>query len=396
MIAHHLGMLRQGQGVHPAAEFGIVPKPGHFIEFFARAPHLTRQEPPGPAQFHSKPWATDPQPVPQEIGQFVKDLGQVGLGHDVADTLPDRRPQSVRQSALAVSGGTRYWLSRPWQMPLSDRPLGPMGETQCRNLFSHPNRPRLMLHLERYGPEDGRPLLIAHGLFGSARNWGVLAKRLSATRPVVAVDMRNHGDSPRHATQSYGDMAQDLAEVVEHIGGPANVLGHSMGGKAAMVLALARPDLVARLIVADIAPVAYAHSQTHLIDAMRALDLNDVTRRGEADARLADVVEEATVRAFLLQSLDLKTRPATWRLNLDTLAREMPQIVGWPDPSGVFAAPTLFLSGGESDYVTRAHRPVVRALFPKARFAKIPGAGHWLHAEKPREFEAAVEVFLSA
>ncbi|WP_099826846.1 alpha/beta fold hydrolase [Oceaniglobus indicus] len=244
-------------------------------------------------------------------------------------------------------------------------------------------------------PSDLPPLLIAHGLFGSARNWSVIAKRLSDARQVVCVDMRNHGDSFHSDTHGYAEMAGDLAEVLTTLPRPADVLGHSMGGKAAMVLALRHPDAVRRLIVADIAPVAYSHTQMHLIEAMRALPAGDFSRRGEADAALAQSVEDPGVRAFLLQSLDLTH--GRWRLNLDTLAREMPRILGWPsDVEGTFANPALFLSGGKSDYVLPEHRPAIRGLFPKARFARLPDAGHWLHAEKPRDFEASVRAFLTA
>ena len=235
------------------------------------------------------------------------------------------------------------------------------------------------------------PILIAHGLFGSARNWGVIAKRLSETRRVVTVDMRNHGESPWTDSHGYPDLAHDLAEVIAAIGGPADVLGHSMGGKAAMVLALTHPDSVRRLIVADIAPVAYGHTQAHLVDAMRAVDLSAVTTRGDADRQLAAHVEAEGVRAFLLQSLDVKGR--RWRLNLDTLERDMPLILGWPGVAGQFDGPALFLTGALSDYVRPEHRPAIKALFPQAKFAKIPGAGHWLHADRPRAFEAAIAAF---
>lgn len=239
------------------------------------------------------------------------------------------------------------------------------------------------------------PLLIVHGLFGSARNWGVIARRMAADRDVYAVDMRNHGESPQQAHHGYPEMAADLAEVIRSFGGRFDVMGHSMGGKAAMVLALSTPELVDRLIVADIAPVAYSHDNTHHIAAMRALDLTGLTARSEADKRLASSVDEASLRAFFLQSLDLKSDPPRWRLNLDVLEAEMPKIVGWPEVSGQFDGPTLFLTGSESAYVLPEYRPAIKALFPNARFAKIPGTGHWLHAEKPREFEQTLRVFLT-
>jgi pimeloyl-ACP methyl ester carboxylesterase len=249
-----------------------------------------------------------------------------------------------------------------------------------------------MLHTIRHGtPTDRPPLLIAHGLFGSARNWGAVAKRLSADREVVAVDMRNHGASPWDPDHSYEALAADLAQVIGN--GTHDVLGHSMGGKAAMVLALTRPGAVRRLVVADIAPVAYGHSQSHLIDALRAVDLSRVSRRSEAAAQLGAIPDDGT-RAFLLQSLDAGA--GRWTLNLDALEAEMPKIMGFPDLPGSSDVPALFLTGGASDYVRPEHRAPIRALFPAARFASIPGAGHWLHAEMPREFEAAVRVFLDA
>jgi pimeloyl-ACP methyl ester carboxylesterase len=246
-----------------------------------------------------------------------------------------------------------------------------------------------MLNTVTYDGPGDVPLLIAHGLFGSARNWGVIAKRLSATRPVIVVDMRNHGASDWFDSHSYADLAGDLAEVIT---GPTDVLGHSMGGKAAMVLALQNPGLVNRLIVADIAPVTYSHSQNGPIAAMRQVDLATITNRNDAKEQLGPL--EPGVADFLLQSLDMKDRQ--WRLNLDVLAAEMDNIIGFPQITGQFDKPTLFLSGGTSDYVQRDQRPQIKSLFPVAKFAKIPGAGHWLHAEKPREFEAAVSAFLAA
>ncbi len=242
-------------------------------------------------------------------------------------------------------------------------------------------------------PTDRLPLLIVHGLYGSARNWGLVAKKLSKDRQVFAVDNRNHGESPRGNSHTYHDLAGDLAQVLDHIG-PADVMGHSMGGKASMVLATQRPELVNRLIVADIAPVAYSHSQLPFIHAMRAVDLDRVEKRSEALEMLeAAGVDDPTLRSFFTQSLDLKSK--TWRLNLDVLEAEMPKIMGFPeDVTGVFDAATLFLSGGNSDYVLPAHRPKIREMFPKAAFVKISGTGHWLHAEKPTEFIATVDAWM--
>ncbi len=243
-------------------------------------------------------------------------------------------------------------------------------------------------------PTERLPLLIAHGLYGSARNWGVVAKRLSTDRQVVAVDMRNHGENPWEATHSYYDMAADLAEVIEDIGSPVDLLGHSMGGKASMVLAAKQPELIRRLVIADIAPVTYGHSQIRYVTAMQATDLAGVTRRSDADIRLAETVDDPALRSFFLQSLDLKSDPPKWRLNLEVLGQSMAEIMGFPEVDGTFDSPTLMLSGADSDYVSSDHRPRIKTLFPNAKFAKIPGAGHWLHAEKPREFVAAIAAFL--
>lgn len=253
-----------------------------------------------------------------------------------------------------------------------------------------------MLNLIEYGTDTAAPpLVIAHGLYGSGRNWGVIAKRLSDRGRVVTPDMRNHGLSPRADSHSYADLAADLAEVISQIGAPVDLCGHSMGGKAAMALALTQPSLIRRLIVADIAPVAYGHTQAMFIDAMRAVDLNTVSRRSDAESQLAAAGVERALQSFFTQSLDVPNK--RWRLNLDALEAEMPKIIGWPDDlTGSFDGPTLFLMGGASDYVQRDHRAPIKTLFPNARFAKLPNAGHWLHAEKPREFEAALRVFLDA
>ena len=253
-----------------------------------------------------------------------------------------------------------------------------------------------MLHALRHGSATDRPpVLIAHGLFGSARNWGAIARALAADRAVIAVDMRNHGQSGWSDRHSYADLAADLAEVAAAEGTAVDVVGHSMGGKAAMRLALDHPGLVRRLAVIDIAPVAYGHTQQGLIDAMRALDLTRLRARSEADRRLSAHVDDPGVRAFLLQSLDLRADPPGWQLNLDALEANMAEILGW-DGAGQFDGPTLFLSGGASDYVGPDHRPAIRAHFPAARLAKIPGAGHWLHADRPAATAETLRAFLDA
>ena len=249
-----------------------------------------------------------------------------------------------------------------------------------------------MLNTHTYGTPGGTPVLIVHGLFGSGRNWGVIARRLSEGYHVLTPDMRNHGDSFQADSHSYHDLARDLEEVIDAHGGRAHVVGHSMGGKSAMVLALIRPEKVGSLLVADIAPVAYGHSQSQYIAAMRAVDLSRVQKRSDATVQLAANVPDTALQSFFTQSLDVAGR--RWKLNLDVLEAEMPKILGFPEIEGRFDGPTLFLSGGQSDYVLPEHRDKIRGLFPKARFARMPKAGHWLHADDPRGFEASVRAFL--
>ncbi|MEE9454550.1 MAG: alpha/beta fold hydrolase [Paracoccaceae bacterium] len=249
------------------------------------------------------------------------------------------------------------------------------------------------LHTTHHGDTAGIPLIIAPGLYGSARNWNVIAKRLSEFRPVIAVDMRNHGDSFHADTHSYADMAGDLAEVIIANGGRADVLGHSMGGKAAMALALSRPDLIRKLIVADIAPVTYAHEHSDKIAAMQAVDLSRVSRRRDAEDQLRNAIPDAQLRAFLLQSLALEGA-AHWKLNLATLGAEMPEIMSFPTFNTQFFGPALFLRGGNSAYLLAEHEPAIDTLFPNAQIETIPDAGHWLHAEQPRAFTDALTKFL--
>ncbi|MFV1683111.1 alpha/beta fold hydrolase [Phaeobacter sp. JH20_14] len=243
-------------------------------------------------------------------------------------------------------------------------------------------------------PTDKPTLMIAHGLYGSARNWGAIAKRLCDDREVIAVDMRNHGNSTWTESHSYLDLASDLAEVIEQHGGPVDMIGHSMGGKAAMTLALNHPDALRRLLVADIAPVAYGRSQIQFIHAMRQVDLSRVERRSDAEAQLAELGVEKALQSFFTQSLDLPNK--RWRLNLDTLERDMPKIMGFPETEAQWDGTTLFLSGAASDYVLAEHRPLIKARFSQSHFAKLPDCGHWLHAENPRAFVATARGFFDA
>ena len=250
-----------------------------------------------------------------------------------------------------------------------------------------------MLNYLTYGDENSSPLMIIHGLYGSGRNWGVIAKRLSNNFYVIAVDLRNHGESPWFDSHNYHDMAEDLAEVITYLKIRPDIIGHSMGGKAAMVLALKNPNLVNRLLIADIAPVKYEHDQSKFIEAMQKVDLSKVEKRSEAIMALSNFVEDKSLQSFFTQSLDLKTK--SWKLNLDILSSEMHEILGFPKIDGKFSGHTLFFRGENSEYIRAEHREVINSLFKKARFATLKDAGHWLHAEKPREFENAARFFFT-
>ncbi len=259
--------------------------------------------------------------------------------------------------------------------------------------------PVTLTHLEHPAAQGELepPLLIAHGLFGSARNFNTLGRRLATTRRVVMVDMRNHGQSPWDPDNSYPALAEDLAEAVTRLcGGRAVMLGHSMGGKAAMTLALSRPELLAGLIVADIAPVPHEHSHLNYIKAMQAVDLAQVARRSDADPTLAGTIPEPMLRGFLLQNLVVLDGRASWRINLAALEANMAPLLDFPAdlPEAAYEGPAFFLHGGASPYVAPETHPRIRALFPDAEIEALPGAGHWLHAEHPEAFVGKVEGWL--
>jgi esterase len=263
----------------------------------------------------------------------------------------------------------------------------------------------IRLNIVEYGGDgngDAPLLVVLHGLFGSAQNWATIARRLADRYRVVAVDMRNHGASPWDDAMSYDAMADDVIALLRGIGGgdggsAAALLGHSMGGKAAMLAALREPDLIGRLIVADVAPAPYPPALGAYVAAMQAVDLTAISRRAEADEQLKPRIPEPGIRAFLLQNLVQGPDGFRWRLNLPVLGRDIAQISGFPEaPAGPsYGGPTLFLRGEHSNYVTSAHEPEIRRLFPHAEIATIAGAGHWLHAEKPDAFLDALTRFLS-
>lgn len=241
---------------------------------------------------------------------------------------------------------------------------------------------------------EGPPVVLLHGLFGAARNFGAIQRALAPRFRVVALDMRNHGDSPHAPDMRYPTQAADVHETLQSLGiEKAAVIGHSMGGKTAMAMALRWPEPVGRLLVADIAPVIYQHGNDTIARAMAAIQLTPALTRQEADAALADAVPRADIRAFLLQNLRFGASPH-WRIGLDEIAAAIADLEGWIDLPGTYAGPSLFATGANSDYVLPEHRPVIRSQFPAARFVAVKNAGHWVHADNPAGFLSVVEAFL--
>lgn len=245
----------------------------------------------------------------------------------------------------------------------------------------------------------GEPLVILHGLFGSKRNWSSIAKRLGARHRVLAVDLRNHGESPWDDLHDYPALAADVADfIVRDIGRPVAVLGHSMGGKAAMMLALTRPELVERLIVVDIAPARSSTSLASALHALQAVPLAAYGRRTEVEAALAESIPDPAVRGFLVLNLAAGPRGLEWTVNLDAIELHFDAIVGFPDvpPGQRYEGPTLFIAGGKSDYVRPEHEAEIRRLFPAAMIEVIDEAGHWVHADAPGRFVDLVSRFCPA
>jgi pimeloyl-ACP methyl ester carboxylesterase len=261
--------------------------------------------------------------------------------------------------------------------------------------------------------EAGPRVVFVHGLFGQGKNWTTIGKGLADTHRVTLVDLPNHGHSPWTDRVDYLDMVELLVTELEQLAEPVTLVGHSMGGKVAMQLALRRPELLRALVVVDIAPVEYpvsggrtddpdeeASPFAAYIDAMRALDLDRLTTRGDADAALQAAVPSRMVRSFLLQSLVREGLGADggwrWRLNLDLMARDLGELRGFPEPppGAAFDGPVLWIAGANSTYVLPEDRPHMDALFPATRLVRIKDAGHWVHSEQPEVFLETLRRFL--
>lgn len=255
------------------------------------------------------------------------------------------------------------------------------------------------LHHSLFGeaPAGVAPLVILHGLFGSGRNWAAIAEPMSAERPVITLDLPNHGRSPWIAGMDYEGMAGAVAQFLADQGiEQAVLMGHSMGGKTAMTLALIQPQIVASLIVVDIAPVPYDHANMDHIDAMLNLPLDRITTRTDADAALADAIPDPGLRAFLLTNLARRSDGFEWRINLVGLSEALSALHGFPAAGevAVYSGPTLFIVGETSDFILPEYEPVIRRMFPKAEMKVIADAGHWVHADDPDAVLTAVQEFL--
>jgi esterase len=245
-------------------------------------------------------------------------------------------------------------------------------------------------------PGNGPPVIRLHGLFGTARNLGVVARGLSAQARVISLDLRNHGDSPHDPDMDYTIMAADVAETMAAAGiASAHIAGHSMGGKVAMMLALTQPDRVEKLVVMDIAPIRYAHDYDGYAEAMKQIPLDNHVNRRQANEILSSSIPDPNLRIFLLSNLVLGPNPH-WRFGLDEIGGAMPHILDWNLPSGTapYTGPALFLRGGNSHYVTPESTAPIKALFPAAKIQTIENAAHWLHAEQPKAVVAALQEFL--
>ncbi|MDH3639684.1 MAG: alpha/beta fold hydrolase [Gammaproteobacteria bacterium] len=241
----------------------------------------------------------------------------------------------------------------------------------------------------------GPPAFLLHGLFGSSTNWRAIAERLAENHRIIGIDLRNHGRSPHVDGMTYSEMAGDLAALMGKLDlDEVAMIGHSMGGKAAMMLSLVNPERVRRLVVIDIAPVRYVHDHHRFIEAMLGLDLESLSSRADADRRLTADVPDTATRQFLLQNLISDRGRYRWRVNLEALRRYMDEIMGFRTPAAQpYPGPCVFIAGAHSDYIQPAHHPVIAQWFPNARNVSIPDAGHWVHVDQPRHLLAAINEF---
>jgi len=253
----------------------------------------------------------------------------------------------------------------------------------------------MQLNFQSYG--HGPPLIILHGLFGSLENWHSISQQLAADFQVLAVDQRNHGRSPHAAEMTYQLMADDLKEfVASQQLGAVNLLGHSMGGKTAMLFALTYPASVQKLIVVDIAPRAYSAHHREILSALSSLDLNSFKSRAEMESQLAPSIPDLAVRRFLLKNVKRDEAGAFyWQMNLPAIEANYARLSEALPTQRSFEKPTLFIRGERSNYIRAQDLPAIEKLFPRVKHCKIAGAAHWVHAEAPEPFLRTVREFLS-
>ncbi|NXU50148.1 ABHDB protein, partial [Turnix velox] len=298
--------------------------------------------------------------------------------------------------------------SRVWRLS-GPRPQSPAPPSQApsrsRSAVSRSAAPLALAHAVLEGRGDRPPLLLLHGLFGSRGNFHTVAKALvrGGSGTVVTLDARNHGASPHSSLMSYEAMSLDVQRLLSHLHiSRCILLGHSMGGKTAMVLALQRPDLVERLISVDISPVLttpISEFSTY-VSAMKAVKIPDGLSRSAArqlaDSQLQPVVQLPQLRQFLLTNLVEVEGRYVWRVNLEAISHHLKDIMNFPVFHKPYPGPTLFLGGSNSPYISSQDYPEIHRLFPKARVQHIEGAGHVVHQDKFEEFIAAVLSFLPA
>jgi len=243
---------------------------------------------------------------------------------------------------------------------------------------------------------EGTPIIILHGLFGSLDNWRTISLKLAENYRVIPVDLRNHGHSFHDDEHSYELMAEDIKRLVDHLDlPPAILIGHSMGGKAAMYFALNYPEKVSKLIVADIAPRVYSPTHNSIIEALNSLDLTNEDSRNQVDLKLSKMIPDFGTRQFLLKGLYRTDKESFgWRFNLKTLTEKYPEINSGLPKGKVFSNPTLFIKGENSNYVSNSDLNEIISFFPNADLVTIPKAGHWIHADAPTAFTATVVDFL--
>jgi pimeloyl-ACP methyl ester carboxylesterase len=254
------------------------------------------------------------------------------------------------------------------------------------------------LHTTALG-ETGPLVVFCHGLFGQGKNWTTIAKRLADDHRVLLVDMPNHGRSAWTERFDYLDAADQVAGLLS-ADDPVALVGHSMGGKIAMLVALQHRELVERLCVVDVSPVDYRHGSEFAgyISAMQALDLSALERRAHADEQLANAVPNPAVRSFLLQNLRHHGDKWSWQPNLDLLGRDLEAIGGWPeqDLSGIapYDGRVLWVAGEKSGYVSAEYAAAMDRWFPRNRRVTVKEAGHWVHSEQPEVFLEVLRRFL--